>query len=297
MVARRCTDQITQMGDPMARWLARTIALATIALGGCEQPPDNFAPELALRTAAFAPAAPAAQAANAAGQRLAITHTFSLRLPSQDVETVQRRDLAECIKLGCTVLNTQVDRSIQGRVNARISVRIAPDAFAAFAAIITAAPAEVVTRAESAEDKTIPLLDVEKRLAAKTALRDRLAAMLADPAPKTPAELVSIEKELSQAQGEIEAATAQRDYLRTITDTVRVDVNYMGRPALVGGVDFSPISNALDGFGRTLVASVGSLISFLAVAIPWLPLIALVIWAGRRTFRRWRARNAPGRAT
>ena len=109
MVARRCTDQITQMGDPMARWLARTIALATIALGGCEQPPDNFAPELALRTAAFAPAAPAAQAANAAGQRLAITHTFSLRLPSQDVETVQRRDLAECIKLGCTVLNTQVD--------------------------------------------------------------------------------------------------------------------------------------------------------------------------------------------
>jgi len=39
------------------------------------------------------------------------------------------------------------------------------------------------------------------------------------------------------------------------------------------------------------------LISFLAVAIPWLPLIALVIWAGRRTFRRWRARNAPGRAT
>ena len=121
--------------------------------------------------------------------------------------------------------------------------------------------------------------------------------MLADPAPKTPAELVSIEKELSQAQGEIEAVTAQRDYLRTITDTVRVDVNYMGRPALVGGVDFSPISNALDGFGRTLVASVGSLISFLAVAIPWLPLIALVIWAGRRTFRRWRARNTPGQAT
>jgi hypothetical protein len=84
---------------------------------------------------------------------------FALRLPSQQVEDVQRRDLAECVKLGCTVLNTQMDRSIQGRVSARMSIRIAPSAYEAFAAVITAAPAEVVTHSESAEDKTIPLVD------------------------------------------------------------------------------------------------------------------------------------------
>jgi hypothetical protein len=120
--------------------------------------------------------------------------------------------------------------------------------------------------------------------------------MLADPAPKTPADLVAIEKELAQAQGDIEAATAQRDYLRTITDTVRVDVSYIGQPAQIAGLDFFPITSAINGFWRTAIASVGTLISFLAAVLPWLPLVALVWWGIRRSVRRWRARRASSSA-
>jgi hypothetical protein len=223
-------------------------------------------------------------------KRLAVSHSFTLQLPNTDVEAVQQRHLSECSKLGCTVVSTTLDRST-GRITARSEVRIAPDAFAAFADILAAPPAKIVTHSESAEDKTAPMLDIEKRLEVKTALRDRLAAMLREPGTKSPADLATIEKELAQVQGDIEAIVAQHDYLRTITETVRVNVSYVGLAAQAAGIDLSPISRAGSGIVATLVQSVANLISFLAAVVPWLPLVALLMWGGRRAFRRWRARS------
>jgi hypothetical protein len=226
-------------------------------------------------------------------KRLAVSYAFTLRLPSNEVEAIQKRHLAECAKLGCTVLNTHLNRSIEGRISARSSVRISPESYPDFAATVTAAPAELASHSESTEDKTLAMLDIEKRLEVKMALRDRLSAMLKDPGAKSPADLAAIEKELAQVQGDIEATIAQRDYLRTITETVRVDINYSGQQALVRGLDFSPVSFAVAHIGQTVVSSVAALVLFLAALVPWLPLIALVWWAVRRSFRRWRAAKAP----
>lgn len=228
-----------------------------------------------------------------ARRRLAITHAFNLHLSSADVESVQQKHLAECGRLGCTVVSTRIDRSNEGRITARSSIRIAPDAFAAFAAILAAPPAKIVTHSETTDDRTIAVLDVEKRLEVKSALRDRLAAMLREPGTKSAGDLATIEKELAQVQGDIEAIAAQRDYLRTLTETVRVDIDYVGLAAQAGGFDLSPITGAIDGIGETLVRSVAALISFLAATIPWIPLLALVAWATRRGIRRWKARKAP----
>jgi hypothetical protein len=246
--------------------------------------PVSDAVPMAMRQAQAAPA-------TAPQKRLAITHAFALRVPGREVEALQRKHLDECAKLGCTVLNTYLDRSNEGRITARISVRIAPESYDAFAALLASPPARIVTHSESAEDRTVAILDVEKRLEVKTALRDRLAAMLRDPGTKSAADLATIEKELAQVQGDIETITAQRDYLRTITQTVRVDVSYLGI-AEVGGLDLSPIQRAVNGIGRTVIESAGVLISFLAATLPWLPLIALVVWGARRGVRRWRARKA-----
>src|SRR5215467_8344397 len=178
-----------------------------------------------------------------------------------------------------------LDRSAAGRITARSEVRIAPHAFVAFADVLAAPPARIVTHSETADDKTAPMLDVEKRLEVKSALRDRLAAMLREPGTKSPADLATIEKELAQVQGDIEALAAQRDYLRTVTETVRVNISYVGRAAQAAGVDLSPIFGAGRGIVETLVQSVAALISFLAAVVPWLPLVALLAWAGRRAIR------------
>jgi len=268
--------------------LLALIGTSAVTLMGCGSTATDFlAGELA--------AVGADQAAQRAPgeRRLAVTHAFTLRLPSSDVETIQQKHLAECARLGGTVLNTRLDRSNQGRINARSSVRLTPDAYVAFAKIIATPPARIVVHSESAEDKTAPMLDIDKRLEVKSTLRDRLTAMLHDPGTKSVADLAAIEKELAQVQGDIEAATAQRDYLRTITETVHVDVNYNGVPTLVGGMDLSPIRYAVTGAGQTVVASFAALISFLAAAVPWLPLIAVVFWGVRSGLRRLKARRSP----
>ncbi len=227
-----------------------------------------------------------------AGKRVALTHSYSLSIPGDAVTAVQQRHIEACLQLGCTVLNSRLDRQ-NARLNASLSVRIAPDRYEAFLKVLMAAPAEVISHAESAEDKAVAYLDVEKRLESKLALRDKLIGLLRDPATKTVADLVAIEKELAQVQGEIEAATAQRDYLRTMTETVRVNVAYEGTGTRVGGFDLMPINWALKEFKGNLISSVGALISFIAVVIPWLPVIALVTWALRYGIRRWKARKKP----
>jgi hypothetical protein len=189
---------------------------AALMLTACSRVPDEY---YAISPSGVATIAgdSASAAQSSADKRLAITHSFTLRLAATEVEPVQQKHLAECARLGCTVLSTNLDRSIESRISARVSIRIAPESYAAFVAIISAPPAEVVTHAESAEDKTAAIIDVDKRLEVKTTLRDRLAAMLKDPAAKSAADLATIEKELAQVQGDIEAIVAQRDYLRSPT--------------------------------------------------------------------------------
>jgi hypothetical protein len=286
--------------------LGAAIAVSALALAACSRAPSydqtRYSP---ISMVAPAPPAPQifgldavggrfdAQAAPANTQaKLAVTHTFELSMPSDQVEAVQRRHLDECQRLGCTVLTTMLQHGAPGHVYASTSLRIGPQSFDALAKVLAAAPARIIRHAQTAEDKTIPLLDVEKRLEAKTALRDRLEAMLKDPATKTTADLLAIEKELALIQGDIESATAQRDYLRTITDTVKVDISYDGIVAEVGGLDLGPLKRATSEFGDTVLTSLAALIYIFAALLPWLPVIVLFGWAVRRGFRRWRAARA-----
>jgi Domain of unknown function (DUF4349) len=275
------------------RYLVVVMGASSVVLAACEQPSINLFPTEAATTVLAQADRLDRDDQTAPVKRLAVSHAFTLRLPSIEVETVQQKHLTECGKLGCTVLNTRLDRSNEGRIYARSSVRIAPDAYSAFAVIIAAPPSMVVTHSEAAEDKTVPIIDTDKRLELKTALRGRLEAMIRDPGVKSPADLAALEKELAQVQADIEAIIAQRDYLRAITETVSVDITYSGQAAVVAGIDLSPVERAVLGTGRTLIESAAALISFLAAIVPWLPLIALLGWAVRRILRRWKTQKQP----
>src|SRR5262249_37567559 len=70
-------------------------------------------------------------------RRIAVTRSFTLRLPGSDVAAVQERHLTECARLECTVLETRLDQLGDGRVSARASVRVTPERYPALAAVIT----------------------------------------------------------------------------------------------------------------------------------------------------------------
>lgn len=255
------------------------IVLALVLLVGCKRevtPGPLMATNRAMSMAA---------ASGATDRRIAFSHSFVVELPSAAVETTQQKNLIDCLAAGCTVLATHIDRMRNGLIQGSMSVRIAPDRYAAFATAITAPPATLISHTETAEDKTVPFLDIEKRLEAQTGLRDRLSAMLKQ-AGTNVSDLVAVEKQLADVQGAIESQTAQRDYLRTIIDTVKVDVAYNGLIQQAGPFDLSPVREALDNFVHTVVESLGEMIAWIAYALPWLPLVVLIGWMTRRLLRR-----------
>ena len=258
-------------------WLAAPLLLT---LGACSTNHFNAEPSVSHL----------AQDSISGGYRsVEVGHRFTLRVPNAETEAIQQKHLAECIKLGCAIVSTSIDRSNEGHVSAEATVRIKPESYDAFAALLAAAPVKVTIHAQSAEDLSLTIIDTEKRIEAKVLFRDRLTAMLRDQSVKSAADLITIEKELAQAQGEIEAITAQRESLRRRTDTVRIDISYTGAAVQFGGVDLTPIYHAVSGIGQIVISSLSSMIVALAAIVPWLPILALVWWAARRLIRRRKA--------
>ena len=220
--------------------LCTILVLSLVALTACKRHPQPMPGAMALAAPAGMRSMAMAAAPDAANRRIAFSESFVVELPAGAVEATQQKTLQTCIAAGCSVMNTRLDRlpdgSVQGSIRCgsrRTSTRRSPMRWCA-------PPARLVSHAETAEDKTIPLLDIEKRLNAQIALRDRLAEMLKQ-AGTSVGDLVAVEKQLADVQGTIESETAQRDYLRTITDTVQVDVSYNGLVQQAGRVDLSPV--------------------------------------------------------
>jgi hypothetical protein len=237
-------------------------------------------------------APPPSQAASTT--RTAVVHAFTLQMPADEIEAIYLRHLDECARLGCIVVSSHLNRSSSGPPYANASIRINPASFAAFEKILTQPPVHVVTHSQASDDKAIAFLDLEKRIDAKVALRDRLMTMLKEPVGKSTTDLLSVERELTQVQGDIESASAQRDYLRTITETVRLDISYMTIAAPQGAVDLyaSQFKQTFLQSGGVLLRLFAGLVTLLVAALPWAPLVALLAWGGRRAMRRWHAARA-----
>jgi hypothetical protein len=261
------------------KWCFALIAMAALLLSGCKK---QATPQPLIASGRIM--AKAAEPGST-DRRIALSHSFAVELPSAVVEATQQKDLSDCLAAGCTVLSTHIDRFQNNIIQASISIRIAPDRYQAFAAAITVPPAVLRSHTETAEDKTVPFLDLEKRLEVQTALRDHLAGMLKQTGTSV-ADLVAIEKQLVDVQGAIESETAELSYLRTITDTVQVDVRYNGLVQQAGPLDISPIRLAVDNFAHAAIESLGTLIRFTAIALPWLPLVVLAGWILRLVLRR-----------
>jgi len=268
------------------RFVALTLVLL---LAACDRPDS----EVNFATPAQAPLSSNIRGGyDPTDSRFKTTHSFVLQIPNAEIEKLQQKHLGECARIKCKVLNANLYRNLDRSTSAQLSVRVPPEVYSAFAAMLVAPPATLISHSEAHDDWSQPVVDVERRLKAKYALRDRLSALLQDPGTKNPADIVAIEKELAQVQSAIETAEAQNEQLRALTDAIRVDISYRGFSAQIAGLDLSPVTSAANAVGQTLVISAAALVWFLALAAPWLPLVALLLWGVRRYFRR-RSRPAP----
>jgi hypothetical protein len=156
--------------------------------------------------------------------------------------------------------------------------------------------AKVVSQNTTSEDKTAEVIDVEARIKNRVEFRDSLRLMLRDTVTKrTMADLLAIQRTLSDTQAELDAIATQRKVLEQQTSKQHIQVQFTPSRTLVqGGPSYNPMVRALREAGSVLAESVGVLITFLAAALPWLLLVGLpLMWLVRLVWRRRRVSPPP----
>lgn len=221
---------------------------------------------------------------------LAVRHAFRVELPPEQLADAWGRMRDLCGTLRCELLSASLLRETpQQPGSAMLELRVEPADLDRLLGGL-AGVAEVVSHTTTSEDKTAEVIDVEARIRNRTEFRDSLRAMLRDTVTKrTMADLLAIQRTLSDTQAELDAIATQRKQLAQQTGRQHIQIEFAPKRALVagGGDGYSPMRHALRNAGAVLAESVGALITFAAAALPWLVLVLLPLaWLARRLWRR-----------
>jgi hypothetical protein len=156
---------------------------------------------------------------------------------------------------------------------------------------IAGAGGHVVSRTTHAEDLAQPVADTDRQIALLTTHRDRLSEIMKSRELKID-QLIAVSKDLATVQTDLDAAASQRANLRRRLDTELLDIELSVEGASYGGAN-TPVRDAIRSFSFDFANGIGMVISFVAVALPWLVIVLPGIillrlfwrWVGRRFLR------------
>lgn len=273
----------------------RRLALiaAGLALAACSKTYDKQSEKLGT----FDVAEPSRDASAAAAPQIAYSYTVAYTLAGASIATVAARQVALCKALGparCQVVRTEVTggggddtgmdgAGVNGEASLLVDARIAGDLGKRLDAVAAAAGGAVSGRTTSAEDVTKQVIDIEARVRAKQALADRLLGLIRTANGKV-GDLVAAEKAYSDTQEELDAARGLQAELRRRVAMSRLAIAYR---AQASDDMFAPVRRSAGAAGDSFGASIGFLMTFVVVALPWIALLALLLWIRRRTGWRW----------
>lgn len=291
------------------------LALAA-ALTACGQNPaqNTAAPEEAAQgyasgeagrgaadMAAPAPPPPPADAPQAADQGpqanapgpmpvlyLAYSYQVGLELPAARLTGVMDRHVQACQQAGprlCQLIGSTVSGDPKSYISGSVQVRGEPAWLRSFmrglSADADAAGGRVKSQATQSEDLTRQIVDTEARLRAQTTLRDRLQALLRS-RPGRLADLLEVERELARVQGEIDSVQSSLAVMRTRVAMSELTLAYESGPQPVGSDTFEPLRHALANFLAIVVAGFAAIITIIAGLIPFVIVIAPLVWLALR---------------
>lgn len=289
-----------------------------LGLAACGQMPESPGADRGVAgvvatadVAAMDAAAPAAEMAEPApppgvpqgiattGRDLAYEHSFALEVPGDAVQPLQDAQAADCRTAGpakCLVIASGLDRSADGSVHARLQMRMLPGRIEAFRAALQqatgAARGEIVSAETTSEDLTQVIVDTEAMLRTRSALRERLLALLGRQSGKV-ADLLEVERELARVQQEIDAATSAMKVYRLRVDMALVTVAIRSERSSVGGDVGSPLGDALRDFVRIMAQSAAIIVRLVAGLLPVLLAGGIVAIVALQVWRRWKAGKSP----
>jgi Domain of unknown function (DUF4349) len=228
---------------------------------------------------------------------LAYEHTLSIELQKDALSgrLGEVRTICESRKeLACTVLDVSFDTEYEVPAG-HIRMRLAPRAVDSVIEI-AAKNGRITSRGTHGEDLAEPIFDTERELSLLVTHRDRLSEFLKRNDLKVD-QVISLSKEISSAQTQIDALNTQKANLQRRVDTDLLTINF-APPKEAYAAEQTPILDAIHSFGVNFRTAVAQVIQFTATLIPWLVIIIpgvvllrlfwgwITQWLGRRDQRR-----------
>ncbi|MDM5451641.1 DUF4349 domain-containing protein [Peribacillus simplex] len=223
-----------------------------------------------------------------------VIHQAQLQLKVKNLEKTQMKIERKANEYGGYIVESNVYREDEERVEGTITVRIPEARFQDFLVVTEGQASEVVGRNVTGQDVTEQYVDLKARLKSKRAVEERLLAFMQD-AKKTE-DLLKISSDLAAVQEEIEQLTGQMKYLENQTSYSTVTITLSQERTVVPGID----NAKLDTWERTkkqlatsanLLLKAGSgIIVFIIGNLPILIVLggagAVVHWAMKRRGKR-----------
>ncbi len=266
------------------------------SIGGVAEMVDDYAVGRSMAPPSPAPSppppAPGSAPADGVVERLiAYRYDYRFETPAAATADLVATHQAACSEAGaaqCQIVSANIYDDGRGSISASVQLRASPAWVETFRggleAELETAGGRIQNQSQSADDLTSAIYDMEARLEAKRVLRTRLISLL-ERENASVEELVQVERELANVQGEIEGAEAQIRVMRGRVSMSSLGLNYASRVEPVSPGAFDPLTNALTNVFRELAAGLANVITFIAGFAPWLLVIVPLFWLLSRWLR------------
>ena len=275
-----------------------TLVVAGAGVAGCSGRTDRSATSSATSNASAAQAAGRASggAANqaaplAAGVERQVISTATLRIEVADVGGATTRAGQLAVEAGGFVAGSEESGASDER-RARVTLKVPGDRFDRLVVSI-AGLGDVQSKQVSTEDVTEQVVDLDARLRAARAGADRLQQLIARAATVT--EVVGVEAELARRTAEIESLEGRLRVLSDKVDLATVTLA-LSPPQTPADGELPGFLSGFRGGWRALRATAVLGSAAIGALLPWLVPLALLGFASRLSWRRWRrAHPSPSR--
>jgi len=221
---------------------------------------------------------------------IAERHKLEVITSESELQKSWESAVAFCPTIQCEVVSSSITTRAGDSVpSGVISLRVAPDDLKKLLDYVEKL-GKIARHTTDRQDKTTAVVDTEAKIKNLTGFRDNLRAMLARPSAAVK-DLVEIQKQLTDAQTELDSETTQRKILANETEKIAVEIAFrVERPSgNTGGL--AQIWDALRESGSILGDSTAFLITTIVAIIPWLILIVPAVWLLAKAWRKLKLRR------
>jgi hypothetical protein len=222
---------------------------------------------------------------------LAYDYAYDLQVPAAGVRPLMSRHEQACVSAGpalCQVVSAEAS-SDRDEADGTLKLRAAEIWLGKFRAELDgdakAAGGKVRRSQTQTEDLTRQIVDTGAAIRAKSLLRDRLEQLLAN-RPGKLSDLLELEQNIAQTQGEIDAAQSELAVMQGRVAMSNLTITYAPPPAAISPRALDPLAQAARGFAGNALGVTAGLVTLASFMLPLGVLAALAGLAWR-----WRSRR------